>query len=88
MSVTVQKDSGSPTVATVQKKRKVLRVLLEVDDGGDHAISIYYNEWSEDANAVMVGSIKQGIQKLLEAELDDAARKDIDSVFSKALAAI
>lgn len=88
MTVTVQKDVGSPTNLTVQVKRKVVRVLLEVAANGDHKVSIQYDEWREDAVAVQVGATSHGVKTLLEADLNNAARSDIDAVFIRALNAV
>lgn len=88
MTTAITKNIGSPrTINAVQKARKIVSVALVVDDAGAYSVIISYKETDTDENSVLVSTVN-ATKTILDAQLPNAAKNEIDSVYTRALAAI
>lgn len=88
MAAAIEKNIGQPrTISSVQMKRKLLGVQVQINDAGKYSVVIIYREYEVDGNGEVVGSEEKSTI-INDAQLGAAAKAEIDSIFTRALAAI
>lgn len=88
MAAVIQKTIGAPrTISTVQKYRKLLAVTEYLDDNGAYSVGITYREYELDSNGNVVSDINL-TKTISDAQLNAAAKSEIDSIYTRALGAI
>ena len=87
MALTTEKDIGAPrTINTVQRKRKVICVSMDHEEGV-YGLTIIYREYEIDGSGNVVSS-NDLVKKVADANLGAQAKAEIDNIFTRALAAI